>query len=109
MEIWTQINEAKDIAEIEKRYNELVAKSNEELNGLPSESTESVVGDSRGSRFSVYKVMNKTEEMDVILQMYIPGRNFLLVKFASVAAVGFRVLPNGEKSELPQDILYGYM
>ncbi|MCB1866797.1 MAG: hypothetical protein KDG50_15370 [Chromatiales bacterium] len=109
MEIWTQINEAADVAEIEKRYKELVAKSDEELNDLPPESTEAIVGDSRGSRVSVYKVMNKAEGMDVILQMYIPGRNFLLVKIASVAAVGFRVLPNGEKSELPKDILYEYM
>lgn len=109
MEIWKQVNEATDVAEIEKRYKELVAKSDEELNGLPPESTEAIVGDSRGSRISVYKVMNETDGMDVILQMYIPGKNFLLVKFASVVAVGFRVLPNGEKCELPKDILYGYM
>lgn len=109
MEIWTQIKIAKDVAEIENRYKELVTKSNEELISLPAESTEAVAGDSRGSRISVYKVENKTDGTDVILQMYIPGRNFLFVKFASVTAIGFRVLPSGEKSELPKAVLYEYM
>lgn len=108
-EIWSQVNKTEDISKITGRFKKLEDMSYSDLQALPDEQVESINSDPRGSRFSIYRITIDEDKLGIILQMYIPIRSLILVKFAQVIAVGFCVIANGEKRPVSEEVLYGYM
>ena len=81
----------------------------DELAKLPDVSSETIDTDPRQPCFSIHRSELADETIEIVLQMYIPGRNLLLVRFAQVSAEGFRLNTKGERLPVPDEVLHGYM
>ena len=108
-EIWQSISNSKQRKLLEELLHEYHTKPHAELNELPEMSTISKKTVSKNIRINIYR--NNLEEgvIEIIIQLYIPGKNLFVVKFAEVESTGFRVSPNGETENVPNEVIYGYM
>ena len=106
LQIWLSIDDPRDLRELADRLNKLRMTPYDELAKLPEVSSETIDAE---RHFSIFRNKLADETIEIVLQMYIPGRDLWLVKFAQVFAEGFRLNQKGERLELPAEVLYGYM
>jgi len=108
-EIWRRVSNSEIRKLLEEILYEYHGKSYVELNDLPNESAIHKEIGIKKLKINIYRNTLEKGVIEIIIQLYVPGKNFVVVKFAEVESTGFRVLPSGESENVPDEVLYGYM
>lgn len=94
---------------LEDLLNEFHAKPYAELSSLPVITTRKIETNKESIKVNIYRNSLEQEVIEIIVQIYISGKNLLFIKFAEVDSTGFRVSPNGSTEDVPNEVIYGYM
>ena len=108
-EIWQSLSNPEHRKALEEQLHDLYTKSYSELINFPEITKKIIKTNSGSAEVNIYRNSLEQDILEIIVQLYIPGKNLILIKFAEVESTGFRISPNGSIENVPNEVVYGYM